>query len=67
MAAQLLLRLLYPKPKPDSPKKKDEANRDVRNAEIRHRYDAGERVVDLAQEYVMTIQGVYKILRANRQ
>jgi len=52
MAAQRLLRLLYPNPKPESPKKKDEA---------------GERVVDLAQEYGMTIQGIYRILRAGKQ
>ena len=67
MAAQRLLRLLYPNPKPKFPKKKDEANRDLRNGEIRSRYEAGERVVDLAWEYGMTIQAVYKILRANRQ
>ena len=66
-AAQRLLRLLYPNPKPKSPKKKDEANRDLRNGEIRRRYEAGERVVDLAQEYGMTIQAIYKILRVNRQ
>lgn len=67
MAAQRLLRLLYPNPKPESPKKKDEANRDVRNEEIRRRYEAGERVVDLAQEYGMTIQGIYRIIRAGKQ
>jgi hypothetical protein len=67
MAAQRLLRLLYPNPEPESPKKKDEANRDVRNEEIRRRYEAGEWVVYLAQEYGMTIQAIYKILRAKRQ
>ncbi len=67
MAAQHLLRLLYPNAKPESPKKKDEENRDARDEEIRHRYDAGERVVDLAQEYGMTIQGIYRILRMGKQ
>jgi Mor family transcriptional regulator len=67
MAAQRLLRLLYPTPEPESPKKKDEANRDVRNEEIHRRYEAGERVVGLAQEYDMTIQAIYKILRAKRR
>lgn len=67
MAAQRLLRLLYPSPKPESPKKKDEASRDARNEEIRCRYEEGERVVDLAQEYGMTIQGIYRILRAGKR
>jgi hypothetical protein len=31
--------------------KKDEATRDARNEEICRRYAAGERVVDLAEEY----------------
>jgi len=66
MAAQRLLRLLYPNPKPGSPKKKDEAKRDARNEEIRRRCEAGERVVDFAQEYGMTIQRIYRILRAGR-
>ena len=44
--------------------KKDEETRDFRNQELRRRYESGEWVVDLAQEYGMTIQGVYKILRA---
>jgi len=67
MAAQHLLRLLYPNPKPESPKKKDEANRDTPNEEIRGRYKAGERVVELAQEFGMTIQGIYRILRVGKQ
>ncbi len=61
------MRLLYPHTKPESPKKKDEANCDARNEEIRRRYEAGERVVDLAQEYGMTNQGIYRILRAGRR
>ncbi len=65
-AAQRLLRLLYREPKPESPQGKDQAIRDVRNEEIRRRYEAGERVVDLAQEYGMTVQGIYRILRAGK-
>jgi hypothetical protein len=60
------LRLLYPEPKPESPQGKDQAIRDARNEEIRRRYEAGERVVDLAQEFGMTIQGIYRILRAGK-
>ena len=63
-AAQRLLGLLYLNSKPESPIKKDAASRNARNAEIRRRYDDGERVVDLAKEYGMTIQGIYRILRA---
>jgi len=66
MAAQRLLWLLYPDPKPDSPIKKNEAVRDARNQEICRRFEAGERVVNIAQDLGMTIQGVYKILRANK-
>jgi Mor family transcriptional regulator len=62
MAARRLLRLLYPNPKPESP----QGIFDARNEEIRRRYKAGERVVDLAQEYGMTIQGIYRILRAGK-
>jgi hypothetical protein len=63
-AAQRLLLLLYPRQVPQRPISKDETERETRNEEIRHRYDAGERVVDLAREYCMTIQGVYRILRS---
>jgi hypothetical protein len=62
-AAQRLLQLLYPNEISEKPQKKDENSRDTRNEDIRQRYRAGERVVDLAQEYGMTIQGIYRILR----
>ena len=62
-ASLRLLQLLYPDPKPESPKKKDEATRDIRNEELRRRYETGERVVNLAEEYGISIQAVYKILR----
>ena len=62
-ASLRLLQLLYPDPKPNTPKKKDEVTRDIRNEELRRRYEAGERVVNLAAEYGLTIQAVYKILR----
>jgi hypothetical protein len=63
LAAQRLLRMLYPTKRPAKPKKKDEIARELRNDEIRRRYQAGERVVDLAKEYSMTLQGIYRILR----
>jgi hypothetical protein len=61
-AAQRLLQMLYPTRKPGKPKKKDEATCNMCNEEICRRYKAGERVVDLAREYGMTIQGIYRIL-----
>jgi Mor family transcriptional regulator len=57
--------LLYPTRSPEKPKRKDESARDSRNEEIRRRYNAGERVVDMAKEYGMTIQGIYRILRGD--
>ena len=46
--------------------KKDEETRDFRNQELCRRYKTGERVVILAEEYNLTIQAVYKILRGSR-
>jgi Mor family transcriptional regulator len=46
--------------------KKDEEARDFRNQELRSRYESGERVVILAEEYGLTIQAIYKILRGLR-
>ena len=37
--------------------------KEERNAEINQRYLAGERAVDLAREYWMSLQRVYKIIR----
>jgi hypothetical protein len=65
LAAQRILRLLYPTRSPEKPKRKDEVARGLRNEEICHRYHLGERVVDLAEEYGMTIQGIYRVLRDN--
>jgi Mor family transcriptional regulator len=44
-----------------SPTKED------RNAEIYQRYLAGERAVDLAREYGMSLQRIYKIIRNQRK
>jgi hypothetical protein len=60
--AQRILQLLYTNAIPKKPQKKDENTRDVRDKEIRCRYKGGERVTDLAQEFGMTIQGIYRIL-----
>jgi Mor family transcriptional regulator len=57
--------MLYPTRKPAKPKRKDESTREMRNEEICRRYKAGERVVDLAKEYGMTVQGIYRILRGD--
>ena len=46
--------------------KKDEETRDFRNQELCRRYESGERVVILAEEFDLTIQAVYKILRGSR-
>ncbi len=62
-AVQRILALLYPLPKPARPKKKGEMQRDRRNAEIRQRYADGERAILLAEEYGMTLQALYKMLR----
>ena len=62
-AIQRLLGLLYPSLKPSKPKKKGEVHRDHRNEEIRQCYEAGERALLLAEEYGLTIQALYKVLR----
>ena len=46
--------------------KKDEETRDSRNQKLCQRYESGERVVILAEEYGLTIQAIYKILRGLR-
>ncbi len=66
MAAQRLLRFLYPIPFPTDPQKKDQFIRESRDQDLHERYAAGERVVDLAEEYEMTTQGIYRVLRQKR-
>ncbi len=41
--------------------------KEERNAEIYQRYLAGERAVDLAREYRMSLQRIYKIIRNQKQ
>ncbi len=67
-AVQRILRLLYagmersPEAVSDyTPPKKD------RNAEIYQRYLTGERAVDLAREYGMSLQRIYVIIRNQKK
>ncbi len=62
-AAQRLLRILYPIPMPQDPQKKNQFIREMRDQDIVERYKVGERVVYLAEEYGLTIQAIYRILR----
>ncbi len=41
--------------------------KEARNAEIYQRYLAGERGVDLAREYGMSLQRIYKIIRNQKK
>jgi Mor family transcriptional regulator len=41
--------------------------KEERNAEIYQRYLAGERAVDLAREYGMSLQRIYKIIRNQKK
>jgi hypothetical protein len=41
--------------------------KEERNAEIYQRYLAGERAVDLAREYVMSLQRIYVIIRNRKK
>jgi hypothetical protein len=62
-AARWVLQLLYSNDSPVNAQKKGQYTRAERDKTVRKRYEAGERVVDLANEYGMTIQGIYRILR----
>lgn len=67
-AAQRILQLLYAGMELPSEAISDYTpTKEERNAEIYQRYLAGERAVDLAGEYRMSLQRIYKIIRNQKK
>ncbi len=67
-AVRRILRLLYARMELPSEAISDHTpTKEERNAEIYQRYLTGKRAVDLAREYGMSLQRIYKIIRNQKK